>query len=524
MAARTVPLCALAVLTFGTCVETRAAEPDRDRAAFSGVRWSPEVRVDGRWYALRSIDGVPVEQIIDYARKRHGDRWDRRFAEDLVELLTEMGRPPGAAVRLVVRDPDGGPDRTLDPVPLTRPNREAVKAARHERDDRRRDLEVTPQAIHGALDALSAVLNDRWSYRRANDADFDGAIAALRKRVDAGIAANDFGVELQKVVALGIDGHAGVSGYDLTAGGCLPFLVETADAGRAVTVGAGRSAFLADGFPYLTKIDGRDLRQWTDAAAALVPKGSPQYVRRHSLTNLRYLGHLRRELGLANSPTVVVELAAKTGDARTTVTLPVARTYPPSEPWPRGGSRVLDGNVGYLRVAAMDDAAVRDVRAWMPRFRDSAGLVVDVRDNGGGSREPLLVLYSYLAAPTDPPRVFTAAAYRLHPQHRDDHLSQRFMYRAGAEEWTEDERRAVAAFARTFRPEWDPPKGQFSDWHYMALTRREEPGVYHYDKPVIVLMNARCFSATDIFLYFMKGMRNFTILFTTSVGVSSLLL
>ena len=86
---------------------------------------------------------------------------------------------------------------------------------------------------------------------------------------------------------------------------------------------------------------------------------------------------------------------------------------------------------------------------------------------------------------------------------------------------TPNQREAVAAFARTFSPQWQLPEGQFSDWHYMALTRRNDPEIYHYDKPVIVLMNAKCFSATDIFLAGLKGMKNVLLLGTPSSGGSA---
>ena len=95
------------------------------------------------------------------------------------------------------------------------------------------------------------------------------------------------------------------------------------------------------------------------------------------------------------------------------------------------------------------------------------------------------------------------------------------MYRADSSAWTEEQRKAIAEFARTFRPRWKPPEGQFSDWHYMALVRRDDPEIYHYGKPVIVLLNARCFSATDIFLAGLKGMEKVLLLGTPSSGGSA---
>jgi hypothetical protein len=382
--------------------------------------------------------------------------------------------------------------------------------------------EPKPAALHAALDDFKTALDERWSYRHANGADFDAAIATLRKKIDAGISTDEFGLELHKIVALGIDGHSGVSGYKLPGGGYLPFLIEP-EWERFVAFSPERTAFLADGWPYVTKIDGRDVADWCRAAAALVPKGSPQYVRHRCLARLRDLDYLRGSMSLPKRDAVDVELATGDGTARRTMTLRVASSSPAYGTWPRGGSRLLDGNVGYLRLANMVKAtSVQEIKEWMPKFRDTTGLVVDVRDNNGGDRDALRLLYSYLAAPGDPPRVFTAAAYRLHNAHKEDHLAEsHFMFRVGARRWTDEERRAIAEFAKTFKPEWELPKGQFSDWHYMVLGRLNDPGIFHYEKPVVVLMNAKCFSATDIFLAGLKGMKNVTLLGTPSSGGSA---
>jgi Peptidase family S41 len=381
---------------------------------------------------------------------------------------------------------------------------------------------VSPEAMQRALDDFKLALDERWSYRHANGADFDGAIRALRKKVEAGISSDELGLELQKIIALGIDGHAGVSGYTLPGAGYLPFLVEP-EGERFVAFNRERTAFLANGFPYVTKIDGRDMSDWCAAASVLVPKGSPQYVRRRCLTHLGNLDFMRGLMSLPKGRAVEVALATRDGKARRTLTLALADTAPSPGIWPGGGSRMLDGGIGYLRLPNMIRAtSVDEIKRWMPRFRETIGLIVDVRDNNGGERDALRLLYSYLAAPGDPPRVINAAAYRLHPDHKDDHLaSNHSMYRAEAKEWTDEERQAIAAFAKVFKPEWELPKGQFSAWHYMILRRLDDPEVFSYQRPVVVLLNQKCFSATDIFLAGLKGMRNVTLLGTASSGGSA---
>ena len=380
---------------------------------------------------------------------------------------------------------------------------------------------LDPMVVSGALDTMKAALDERWSYRHANRADFDSALASLRARSGAGFTQDELGIELQKVIALGIDGHSLVSGYRLPPGGILPFAIESEGTGFVAFDPAHRT-FLADGFPFVTRIDGKDVAEWCAMAATMVPKGSPQYVRHRCLRQLRQLDYWRGQLNLPQKSTVDVELMDKSGD-RKTLTMPVATSLPPFTAWPTGGSRLLEGNVGYLRLPTMkEETSVPEIKQWMPKFRDSVGLIVDVRDNNGGERDALRVLYSYLAAPADPPRVFTAAAYRLHGAHKETHLAENhFMYRADAAEWSREERQAVAAFAKKFKPEWQLPAGQFSDWHFLALTRLADPEIYHYDKQVIVLLNAQCFSATDIFLAGLKGMKNVLLLGTPSSGGSA---
>jgi hypothetical protein len=386
----------------------------------------------------------------------------------------------------------------------------------------RSDRPLEPAAVERALNVFQSALNDRWSYRHANRANFDSAIAALRAKAGDGMPVDELGLELHRILALGMDGHSGVVGYRLPGTRFLPFLIEPLG-DRFVATATNRSAFLADGFPFVTEIDGRDLGEWCRAAAVIVPKGSPQLLRYRSVSVLRSLEFVRGLMGLPQRDSVDVALARDDGAARKMLTLPVANALPSYGAWPRDSSRILPGNVGYLRLPNMvKEFTDREIRAWMPRFRNTAGLIVDVRDNNGGDRDALLLLYSFLAAPGDPPRVFTAAAYRLHPAHPDSHLATNHrMYRQDAAEWSDAQRRAVAAFARTFQPEWELPAGQFSDWHYMALTRLDDPMVYHYTRPTVVLMNGRCFSATDIFLAGLKGMKNVTLLGSPSAGGSA---
>jgi hypothetical protein len=105
-------------------------------APFSGVRWGeniPEVQLDGAWYRLMSIDGVGADAIVAFCRTHYEQRWRKRFEEDLVAVLSQMGHKAGDTVTLVVKTLDRGTLVTREKVPMTAENRAAIWRASHPR-------------------------------------------------------------------------------------------------------------------------------------------------------------------------------------------------------------------------------------------------------------------------------------------------------------------------------------------------------------------------------------------------------
>ena len=253
-------------------------------------------------------------------------------------------------------------------------------------------------------------------------------------------------------------------------------------------------------------------------------QGSPQFFLHQASSRLQHLQFARKEMGRRQEKTVSFVLGSADGKSTKTLALPVASQRPGNRKFRPRGHEILEGNVGYLRIPSMGSGP--DFRDWlhqaMVQLARTKGLIVDVRNNGGGSRESLRTLFPYFMAPSDPPHVANVAAYRLRPRDRpndpEGYLANRFLYPAGWKGWSSEARKSIAEAARTFRPDWKLPPGEFSDWHYMVLERGDIP--QHYGRPVVILMDAGCFSATDIFLGGFKGWRNVTLLGTASGGGS----
>jgi hypothetical protein len=104
-------------------------------APFSAVCWkeaTPEVKVKDVWYELLAIDDTAAKDIVSFCKDKEGKLWQKRFEEDLVEMMARMGHEPGAKVTLKVRDLEGKKIQVLKDVPNTHGNRQAIWKARNE--------------------------------------------------------------------------------------------------------------------------------------------------------------------------------------------------------------------------------------------------------------------------------------------------------------------------------------------------------------------------------------------------------
>ena len=116
------------VLLWGIMDESEYAK----RSPFAAVRWNetePEVRLEDRWYKLVALDGVPAGEIVDFSRATYGELWQKRFEEDLVEVLSKMDHPPGDTVTLELLSISSAKRVLRQGVAMTRQNRQAIRAA-----------------------------------------------------------------------------------------------------------------------------------------------------------------------------------------------------------------------------------------------------------------------------------------------------------------------------------------------------------------------------------------------------------
>ncbi len=384
------------------------------------------------------------------------------------------------------------------------------------------------------LDEFEERLLDQSSYLTRRSFDYEQALAELRRSIDDETDLVDFTVALQKLVMQIGDCHAGVYGrVQYPIDGFLPFrIADTADGIAALRLGLNKR--LDDQHPYIDSLDGISLDRWLRVASQFAPHGSPQLRRRRALEWLILFDMWRDELGVKRSPIVNVSLRSANGKEKVERRMRLTKQQFSVATINPVASRRLDNNIGYIRIPSMDDRMIESVVSLIKRFRDTEGIIIDVRENPGGTYGILRAIYPFFCTADAEPYITNIAAYRLSSTFSDDHIAYRPTFRADSDHWNDAERAAIRKAAAAFAPEWTPPEGQFSQWHYMVLNRRQsgrprglagllgrEPKDYfHYDKPVVVLSSAGSFSATDGFLSAFADLPQVTIIGEASGGGS----
>lgn len=519
--------------------------PDK-ASPFDAILWvdlQPQVLVGENWYILSAIDDVPVEKIIKKCQQRWPRQLHKRFSEDLMEAMALLGHSPGKTVSLRLIPIGESSEIVLEGISNTEAKRDKLWRANKTQSSPPESLQkpapiwLSKEQALEDIASFSTALRDQFAYLQLRRLDLDKILrqeirSQYSKGINTRIPPVDLVVILQRTLMQFGDGHAAVRSNSYSPGETgpfLPFLLsESGD--KVVAYRSDRSGLLHPDFPILVSLDGRPIEDCIADMAPFISAGSAQLVRRRSLGMLRDVmmwrrlddNHEFRDILWRMRTAFPVELASGDGKKTRTLKLTPVDRKPTYREWPRTESRLLDDNLGYLRLSRMNGDATEEVYRWMPRFRGTDGLVVDVRGNGGGSRSALLALAGFLVGegPHEGPWVGNFAVYRKSSKFKDNHLAARFMQRLDSKEWTSKQRSVIRKTFARFKPEWKVPDG-FSKWHALLLDRTGHRQEYYYTKKMVILSDAGCFSATDIFLGALEIHPRVTLMGTASSGGSA---
>ncbi len=399
------------------------------------------------------------------------------------------------------------------------------------------------------LQVFKKALDDQSSYVYLNGYDFNADFDSYKKTLKDSVKLEDFGHFLSKTIGKIGDRHAYVKDFEPRDSIFLPFIYAP-DGNKVVVLERNRDKkleTLSSAFPYLKKVDGIAIADFLKAAA---PEEATAPGRAFFARSVRKIRDIQKIYGALNKPLpskIELTLSDASFSKDTVFEIAVVPKSKRSIYWDEDFERkfalvkdedygkpeivsqlfsVNDG-IAYIQLPAMvakEDAPAlfEKLNSFMDAIRkDSKALIIDVRSNGGGTRDLTYELAKYLVQP-DAVYVVNCVKQRAPlplPKDYKQSLHDRNLY--AFSELDKREQQAVSNFLKTFKPMYNLDGKKYSEYYFGMFNGKKlaKPSSF-YRKPVYILANEESFSAASVFVSVFKGLPNVKVVGVTTDGSS----
>ncbi|MEM8889982.1 MAG: S41 family peptidase [Bacteroidota bacterium] len=502
---------------------------------FEAVQWKGDKAlylIEDQWYELIAFQGKSGPELVEICKLVYPQRWKERFGEDFVEFIVSIGLKPKAVDVFTLRTVEG--DTIQKELSFEESKRNAVQdyfQEHHFREDYAEvnfEEEITQEAMKEDLEHLRTSIHRAFSYADRLGVDTDAEIDRMKAALPANLRVQDFAIRIQELILKYGDGHSKVDLLDFTRYGILPF--KTA-AFQDKIIAFEEGELLEAGFPYLAAVNGIAVGE----LLKLPPTFKLPHLGEHTQKvwgagNLRYMGYILQKEDRFTKE-VKVKLTNDAGEERM-ITKPLL--FPETEEEKSKIARLLEfttynsfshkmlaDEIGYIKIADMltnePDEIVMEI---MEEFKQSKGIVIDVRGNTGGGRATTLALLPYFLSETQSPLIGNLAKRRMNvkAEVKEGVIRKRYLHPISSSRFDAIDKERIKTFLQDFEEKWAYDESKYSDWHFFLLKR--DANKAYYPHPVVILQDEYCFSATDIFLASFDQLDNVKLMGTTSGGGS----
>lgn len=540
-------LCFSTIVAFGQKLALEKASP------FTAVKWEkeqPVVQFDNEWYHLEKIDNLSKAELLAFCKKQFGPKWQKRFSEDLVEVLHGLNHQPDMKVALLLSK-DGllktyiGTFTTENRNKLLLYNRSIAES---------NSTTKFPQKISVAetiadLKQFEDILKSISSYSQLSTFDYRLVIKKISDSIvnqNNEVDINELTNEIAKMMSEIGDRHSTVKNekfdkkdhqtYNLR----LPFSVSTLNGkiiGLKKNVKGENYKYYNTSHPIIKSINGITVETLINTYNYRDKKAPEQAKLLRGSSAIEKYGALLFENNVKCPDSISVVFSNGNTEKTeilqlTTVDHRYASKLLQEHDANRdkmnkknfsGLSKIVANNIGYIHIPEMYhyeevDGLENFIKNAVKSFSNTKALIIDIRNNPGGGREILQTFANYIVQAKQSPWVANVAYLRTDKNIIGDEesMSSRYLYSYHSDKLSDNDRKAIDQFSNDFKSEKTIITSKFSSPFYMVLHHGKEP----YLQPVYILVNEESFSAASVFASAFKDLPNVKIVGETTDGSS----
>lgn len=408
---------------------------------------------------------------------------------------------------------------------------------------------LTKQQVKQDIESLKKILNENSSYVYLNGYDINKDFENYQQDLKDSTRLEDFASFLTKSIGKIGDRHSSVRGGEVKDSLYLPFIFAPEN-DKVITLNKNADKeleILNPKFPYLKSIDGISIENFLQK---ILPKEISAPQKAYFTSAVRDIRDIQKNYRVLNKelPKEIKLTLSDSSFQNDTILsiIPVGRKQT-LRPWddkfeseyvivkdedynkPEIVNKLFNikDKIAYIQIPAMvgkEDAPLlfEKINSFMKSIRkDSKALIIDIRSNGGGTRD---ITYEFAKYFVHPDSIFVVNATKqrgLIPLPKDyiESLHSRNLF--AFSELDKQEKKRVTKFLKTFKPMYDLDDKKYSEYYFGLLNGKKlAKESFYYNKPVYILANEKSFSAASVFVTIFKNIPNVKIVGVTTDGSS----
>jgi len=543
----------LTVLSFYSLIACSQKLKLEKASPFTAVKWEkdlPIVQFENEWYHLEKLNDFKKEELLDFCKKQYGSKWQKRFSEDIVEVLQGLGYPYHTKVSLQLSK-NGVIKTYIGTFTIENRNRSLLY---NRSINESNSINTFPQKLSvtktiADLRQFEDILTSISSYSQLSLFDYKLVIKKISDSIvnqNSDVDINQFKNEIGKIMAEIGDRHSSVKNESfnkknhLTYNLRLPFGVATLNGkiiGLKKNVTGENYSYYYDSHPMIKSINGIAIEtlinkyNYRDKKApelARFTKGSNAIQKYGALlfeNNIKCPDSVSVVFSDGNAEkTAIVQLTTENnGYSSILLQEHYTNSAKISKKDFAGLSTVIAHRIGYMNIPDMynyDEVEGLEIfiNNVFKNFSNTTALIIDIRNNPGGGREILQTLASHIVQAKQSPWVANVAYLRTKKNIIGDEesMSSRYLYSYNSKKLSNQDRKAINLFNKNLKLQKTVDNSKFSGPFYMVLHNGKES----YHQPVYILVNEESFSAASVFTSALKSLPNVKIVGETTDGSS----